>query len=156
MTDNLVLFNQVFYEVRSRHDSYKLSGVCNRQGVEFVFRENCGNVENSVALFNGDDVFGHHLVDGEVVVHRRGQLISVYGVDEADFLQVRLAKHPDHLSAGDDWYVPDVLAFDDRIYLAEVLGDVDGNDVGRHDLGYWSALFHYGVFNGEWLRKRSR
>jgi hypothetical protein len=37
--------------------------------------------------------------------------------------------------------VPNVLISDGGVYLVEVLGDVDGSDVGRYDVGYVRDAF---------------
>jgi hypothetical protein len=114
--------------------------------VEFVFRKDGGNVDNDVTFFNGDDVFGHHLVNAEAVVHRHGLLAFVQDIDEADLLEV--PKHTDDLAAGDGRYVPNVLISDGGVYLVEILGNVDGSDVVRYDVRYGRDVFYNGVFNG--------
>jgi hypothetical protein len=37
--------------------------------------------------------------------------------------------------------VPNVLISDGGVYLVEVLGNVDGSDVGRYDVGYGRDVF---------------
>jgi hypothetical protein len=37
--------------------------------------------------------------------------------------------------------VPNVLISDGGVYFVEVLGNVDGSDVGRYDVGYGGDVF---------------
>ena len=135
---------QVADEVGGGDDALEVAfDIDDGEGVELASGEGFGGLADGV--FDADDVGAglHDGTDAELVVEEgvNGAFVLSEGL-EAELEEVGGADDADDAAAIDDGDVVEFAFGEEFPDVRELLGQVDGDDIGGHDVGYGFVVFH--------------